>query len=364
MTSAGSNHFVAVLTLPTPLGGVWHFVSVFLRTALIASLVVGSVWAMSDEVLVEEWASGPGMGSREVRLPSLVTAGPVTSYDLRINKFEWKAEVNCAARLYRDSSVASGRPDGHWISLADFGETTKAEFEFICGLVAEQESARPKQSRKAPQQVDVNIGRIKSTGSGFIVDAMTVVTNHHVVEGCRAVAIVSRGRRLTAAITALSTRDDLALLAIRERLGPGIALRSHAIQGEDVTVAGYPLSGILTTDLIVTSGTISATAGPRNDPGLLQLSAAVQPGNSGGPLIDKSGALVGVIVSKLNVGKLAQLTGDIAQNVNFAIKPEIVRLFLETNRVSYRDAKSGARIDGTQLAEKARAFTVQVLCGE
>jgi S1-C subfamily serine protease len=62
--------------------------------------------------------------------------------------------------------------------------------------------------------------------------------------------------------------------------------------GEDVMVAGHPLSGLLSNDLIVTSGQVNSLAGIGNDPSLLQISAPVQPGNSGGPLIDRSGAIV------------------------------------------------------------------------
>jgi S1-C subfamily serine protease len=95
---------------------------------------------------------------------------------------------------------------------------------------------------------------------------------------------------------------------------------------------------------------------------MLQVSAPVQAGSSGGPLLDRSGSVVGVIVSKLNVERLAKLTGDMAQNVNFAIKPEVLRLFLDANRVQYRSAPLGPRLDGIVLAQRASQFTVQVLC--
>ncbi len=74
--------------------------------------------------------------------------------------------------------------------------------------------------------------------------------------------------------------------------------------------------------------------------------------------------VVGVMVSKLNVARLEQLTGDMAQNVNFATKPEVIRLFLDTHRVQYRTTPRGERLDGTVLAERVRQFTVQFLCEE
>jgi len=127
-------------------------------------------------------------------------------------------------------------------------------------------------------------------------------------------------------------------------------------------VAGYPLTGLLGSDIIVTSGHVNSLAGMRNDSTRLQISAPVQPGNSGGPLVDRSGAVVGVVVSKLNVTRLATVTGDFAQNVNFAIKPEMLRLFLEANQVRFRTAQLGPRLEGITIAARAREFTAQVLC--
>lgn len=136
----------------------------------------------------------------------------------------------------------------------------------------------------------------------------------------------------------------------------------NAALGEDIIVAGHPLHGLLATDLIVTGGQINALAGLSNDPSHIQISAPVQAGNSGGPVIDRSGSIVGVVVSKLNVDRAARTTGDISQNVNFAIKPEVLRLFLDTNRIQYSTANVGRRLEGSDLAERARAFTLQVLC--
>ena len=119
---------------------------------------------------------------------------------------------------------------------------------------------------------------------------------------------------------------------------------------------------LLSSDLIVTSGQVNSLAGLGNDPNLLQISAPLQPGNSGGPIIDRSGGIVGAVVSKLNVARVAKFTGDLAQNVNFAIKPEIIRLFLDANQVNYVTAHLGTRIEGTEIAQRARSFSTQVLC--
>jgi S1-C subfamily serine protease len=118
----------------------------------------------------------------------------------------------------------------------------------------------------------------------------------------------------------------------------------------------------LADDLVVTGGQISSLAGLGNDPLVMQISAPVQPGNSGAPLLDRSGAVVGVVVSKLDVVRVAKATGDVAQNVNFAIKPEVLRLFLDSNRVSYKTTAPGKRLEGEEVATRARRFTVQIVC--
>jgi S1-C subfamily serine protease len=90
---------------------------------------------------------------------------------------------------------------------------------------------------------------------------------------------------------------------------------------------GYPLSGLLSSDANVSVGNVSALAGLRDDSRYLQISAPVQPGNSGGPLLDASGHLVGIVTAKLDAVRLARFTGDIPQNVNFALKTEVARTF-------------------------------------
>ena len=201
-----------------------------------------------------------------------------------------------------------------------------------------------------------------SSGSGFVVAPNMIVTNFHVIDNCSKILIKQRSLEVKATVRATSQRDDLALLSVPSGLEISAPIRQNAELGEDIMLAGYPLSGLLSSDLIVTSGQVNSLAGLGNDSNLLQISAPLQPGNSGGPIIDRSGGIVGAVVSKLNVARVAKFTGDLAQNVNFAIKPEIIRLFLDANQVHYVAAHLGARIEGTEIAQRARSFSTQVLC--
>jgi S1-C subfamily serine protease len=106
---------------------------------------------------------------------------------------------------------------------------------------------------------------------------------------------------------------DLALLQAPS-VKPGVVAtfrQTDAIIGEPIVVFGFPLTGVLSTSGNLTTGTVSATSGMRDNSRNLQITAPVQPGNSGGPLLDQSGNVIGVVVAKLDAAKAASITGDI-----------------------------------------------------
>ena len=104
---------------------------------------------------------------------------------------------------------------------------------------------------------------------------------------------------------------------------------------ETVAAYGYPLPGLLASGGNLTTGNITALSGIGDDSRLLQISVPVQPGNSGGPLLDSGGNVVGVVEGKINAIKIAAASGDIPQNVNFAIKASVIATFLDSNGVRY-----------------------------
>jgi len=99
-----------------------------------------------------------------------------------------------------------------------------------------------------------------------------------------------------------------------------------------------------------------------DDTRFLQISAPVQPGNSGGPIIDKFGNVIGVVVAKLDALKLAALTKDIPQNVNFAIKSNITLNFLESNNLAANTSVKSRELPAEAIAELANLFTVRITC--
>jgi serine protease Do len=127
-------------------------------------------------------------------------------------------------------------------------------------------------------------------------------------------------------------------------------------------VYGFPLTGVLASGGNVATGNVTALAGLGNDSRFLQISAPVQPGNSGGPLLDRNGTVVGIVVAKLNALSIASATGDIPQNVNFAIKASVAAAFLDAQRVTHTESAGAAALSTPDLAERAKAFTIQVIC--
>lgn len=209
--------------------------------------------------------------------------------------------------------------------------------------------------------------RADSSGTGFVVAEGRVLTNNHVVDDCaRVVARGAEGERVPARVLATDPRRDLALLAVAREIGPPLTFRDQPPlrRGESVVTYGFPLSGLLSSGPTLTTGDVSALAGLRDNPTNLQISAPVQPGNSGGPLLDSQGHVVGVVVSKLNAVRIARMTGgDIPQNVNFAVKGTEALAFLRSNGVQPRTAASaGPDKRAFEVGEIANPSTVFLQC--
>jgi serine protease Do len=164
-------------------------------------------------------------------------------------------------------------------------------------------------------------------------------------------------------VLATDTANDLALLKTNERPEKVAALRQMPRLGGSVEAFGYPLADILAASGNFSLGNISALSGRGDDSRYLQISVPVQPGNSGGPLLDQHGNLVGIVSAKLNaLNVMLQKEGDIPQNVNFAIKASVAANFLQSNNVKFASGASLQTMEPPDLADLARALSVFVIC--
>lgn len=208
----------------------------------------------------------------------------------------------------------------------------------------------------------------RMSGTGVIINKTGhVLTNFHVVDACKKILVFGTDRReRSAQRLGVDKRNDLALLQteVAGPDAPALLRVGHAVRsGENVMAVGYPLTGILSSEANVSFGYVSATAGIGDDTSVFQLSAPIHKGNSGGPILDSTGLLVGLVTSKLNPVTTARVSGDIPQNIAFGIKSEVVQLFLGTQNVSFGSGPTKLpRLDNPELAALAKKMVVQVIC--
>ncbi|MBB4427079.1 S1-C subfamily serine protease [Bradyrhizobium sp. CIR48] len=206
------------------------------------------------------------------------------------------------------------------------------------------------------------------TGTGFVVSPNGhVVTNSHVIDSCTGdiKGNLAGEAAMVLRVVSSDATNDLALLQ-----APATAvfkdfakIRDRSMHsGDSVVAIGFPLHGYLSSDLTVTTGIVSSLSGFRNHTGRLQISAAVQAGNSGGPLFDLSGQVAGIVVAKLNALRMIKETGQLTENINFAIKTGALRDFLDNSVVPYQTAEPKGELKTADIAANARAYTMLISC--
>jgi serine protease Do len=209
-----------------------------------------------------------------------------------------------------------------------------------------------------------------SVGSGFFVskpmglDTAYVVTNFHVIGGCKSGLRVSYPvyQPVNAFVHAVDPSNDLALLSTKLPASGFPSFRLNLKQGEQIASYGFPYGNDFPS---FTMGNITSVVGLENNTSAFQMSAPVQPGNSGGPLLDMNGRVVGMAQGILGTLRAAEaLGGAIPQNVNFGITATTIIGFLQAHSVDYRIDTERTKFEPEQIAEEAKKFTVKVTCGD
>ncbi len=178
------------------------------------------------------------------------------------------------------------------------------------------------------------------SGTGFFVTQDVVATNYHVVKDAKQISLLVGGITVQGELLLKDSQNDLALLRITS---PNLQMMTGALKGmrclaignsdgartgDAVLAIGFPLAGILAATPSVAQGLISNSSGIDNDPRMFQISVPIQSGNSGSPLLDSNGRVIGVVTSTLNSNALLKATGNLSQNVNFATKSSYLRSIL------------------------------------
>jgi TPR repeat protein len=207
------------------------------------------------------------------------------------------------------------------------------------GQISEgQRLVREFRARKAPQPgaqvsakeiVDSNPA---ASGTGFFVAADGfLITNKHVVKEAGQIRLVTPTGLFTAKLVRADKANDLALLKTEGKFAPlAIAASATVHLGATVATIGFPNPGLQGFTPKFAKGEISALSGGQDDPRFFQISTPLQPGNSGGALVDEHGNVVGVVSAKLDAAAALASSGALPENVNYAVKSSFLLGFLES----------------------------------
>jgi serine protease Do len=207
------------------------------------------------------------------------------------------------------------------------------------------------------------------TGTGFFVsNSGHIITNQHVVDTCKEVELQGPFPKTTGKVIAVDEKNDLALIKTQQRTRRIATIRhpdaSKLKLNEPVLVMGYPLDSYMKGEYKVAESKIIGLKGPTDEPYWIQFADSVQRGNSGGPLLDSSGNVAGVIVAKteLYTQRSSAEPRRVISKSDVAIALPILMRFLDKHYVAYRFNGSYSFMLTKRVEEMARAYIVNVMC--
>jgi S1-C subfamily serine protease len=207
--------------------------------------------------------------------------------------------------------------------------------------------------------------RPESSGTGFfITEDGYLITNQHVVGNNAQVRLVTEAGIISARVVKVDAANDLALLKVDGRFAALPVVSSRAMRlGSTVATVGFPNTGLQGFAPKLAKGEIAALSGAQDDPRYFQISVPVQPGNSGGALVDERGNVVGVVAAKLNMAAALATSGALPENVNYAVKSSFLLSFLESvpevaAKLKEPSTKDRKFEDVVKSAEKAAALVL------
>jgi hypothetical protein len=303
-------------------------------------------WAKSGNKYVGEWRNGKKNGLGTLTFAS----GRIKEGIWKDNKFQYVQGDQC--------------PKGTVEDMFNQRCVKDPETRVTPPVIAKRKPRSTPRRRTTPRRRS-NSNKVisASSGSGFAVSSNGhVVTNHHVIKGCQKVKIHDKGKSIAATVVTYDPRNDLALLKGNFRPSAVLSLSADSPEIlQDVYVAGYPFGRKVSTSIKVTRGIISSLTGIGNNFSQIQIDAALQPGNSGGPILDDKGNVVGVAVSRLDKIKALKKFGSLPENTNFGVKTSVVRSILESSNVSIPKANRSS-ISKSKLGKMISGGTYYLSC--
>ena len=204
------------------------------------------------------------------------------------------------------------------------------------------------------------------SGTGFALKDGYIVTNYHVIEGANSITIQGVNGNFNiqynTSIVGTDKINDLALLKVTDPTFKGFGIIPYSISsaisevGEEIFVLGYPLTSTMGDEIKLTTGVISSKTGFQGDIALYQISAPIQPGNSGGPLFDKNGNVIGIVSAKHKD----------AENVGYAVKTLYLQNLIESSLSSAIIPMTNSISEKTlpDKVKKLKTFVYMIKCSK
>lgn len=234
-------------------------------------------------------------------------------------------------------------PDPEWVYVVprSLGER---KLEFVCEKIFGASMPSPSESSAVAQ------------GTGFLADAFgTLITSNHLIDG--AVRIIIRcGENSPSEATIISTSrvSDIAILRLKSPPKEYLSLAParSAGTGTSVFTVGFPISDILGSEPKLTDGVISSMTGIGGEQAFMQISIPIQPGNSGGPVVNDQGHVVGIVAASAAIDSFLRSTGTLPQSVNWAVKSEYAAAMFD----------APPRLPPTKSRQEAISRTMKAIC--
>lgn len=214
---------------------------------------------------------------------------------------------------------------------------------------------------KKQKTIDFKNFSVAGSGSGYLVDDNGhVVTNEHVVNGC---SIITTGKNNTAELLRADEANDIAIIKSSDSekyKAMSFANKDPAL-GQRIFVSGFPLNQIL-ENLNFTSGTVSSEVGLMQNINQFQFTAPIQPGNSGGPILNEYGGVIGMSVATVSNKKFEEMLDTLVQNMNFGIRQSSIQSLLDQEGIKYKKANPNWFKNEESVAEVAKSGTMLIKC--
>jgi len=265
--------------------------------------------------------------------------GDSAQYALSNCYFEGNGVMKNYVEAYKWALLAAAGAYSEFYKESYKGFVTRLESVMTLEQIAEgQRLARAFTPRKVPapgsesSAAGIAQTRPESSGTGFFITGDGyLVTNEHVAGNGGQVRLVTQSGLISARVVKVDAANDLALLKTEGRFAPLPVGASRIVRmGSTVATVGFPNIGLQGFAPKLTKGEVAALTGAQDDPRYFQISVPVQPGNSGGALVDERGNVVGVVAAKLNVAAALATSGALPENVNYAVKSSLLLSFLES----------------------------------